>query len=201
MPDMGAKMKRLTCLLFAAGALILGGRASACNGADMFSQAENLAGAQRNLESDFAVSIIGNAVRIDRFIGTGTVVDIPPMIRDLPVTEIGAWAFADNQLTGLTIPSSVTSIGVAAFLDNQLTCVTIPDSVMSIGHAAFGDNQLVSVTISNSVASIGDAAFAGNQLTDVTIPSSVTSIGADAFATNRLTSVAIPNIVKQLEKT
>jgi hypothetical protein len=114
------------------------------------------------------------------------------------VTSIGSSAFANNNLTSVTIPDSVTSIGDYAFLRNALTSVTIPDSVTSIGDYAFDSNQLTSVTIPDSVTSIGDYAFADNNLTSVTIPDSVTSIGDYAFADNNLTSVTIPDSVTSI---
>ena len=115
--------------------------------------------------------------------------------QDNSVTTIGAYAFAFNALTTVTIPNSVTSIGDFAFAYNALTTVTIPNSVTSIGSYAFASNALTTVTIPNSVTSIGNDAFYSNQLTSVTIPNSVTSIGSYAFASNALTTVTIPNSV------
>lgn len=59
------------------------------------------------------------------------------------VTSIGAWAFNDNQLTGVTIPNSVTSIGVGAFYDSGIYSVIIPKSVTFVGENAF--NRYVAV--------------------------------------------------------
>ena len=99
----------------------------------------------------------------------------------------------DICLTDLVIPEaingySVTSIRYGAFANNQLTSVTIPDSVTSIGNNAFAMNQLTSVTIPVSVTSIGLGAFNDNQLTSLIIPDSVTSIGSEAFRDNQLTN-------------
>ena len=157
---------------------------------------------QYDEEKDFEVKIIdnGKAVAIVRYAGIKKEVRIPPAIQNLPVTVIGYEAFAENQLTRVTIPNSVTIIRDWAFQRNELTQVAIPNSVTSIGEGAFGINQLTSVAIPNSVTSIGDHAFAGNQLTSVTIPSSVTSIGKATFVNNQLTSVTIPDRVTAIRE-
>ena len=124
---------------------------------------------------------------------------IPSTKKGVSVTEIGSFAFSNNQLTSITIPNSVTSIGDDAFSYNQLTSITIPNSVTLIGGDAFSGNQLTSITIPNGVTYIGDGAFSNNQLTSVVIPDSVTSIGIYAFSYNKLTSVTIPNSVTSIE--
>jgi hypothetical protein len=125
-------------------------------------------------------------------------IDIPATIGGVAVSSIGQFAFHQNQLTSVTIPSSVTSVGDYAFTSNQLASVTIPNSVTSVGSGAFAYNQLTSVTIPSSVTSIGWGAFGNNQLASVTIPSSVTSIEGYAFSSNSLTSVTIPNSVTSI---
>ena len=84
-------------------------------------------------------------------------VEIPAEIDGVPVTSIGEYAFAINNLTEITIPNSVTSIGDRAFWDcTGLTAITIPDSVTSIGDCAFGScTGLKEITIPESVTSIG----------------------------------------------
>ena len=109
------------------------------------------------------------------------------------VTEIGSYAFYNNQLTSVTVPTIVTSIGESAFQSNQLTSVTIPNSVTSIGTYAFWSNKLTSVTIPNSVTNIGSSAFSYNKLTNVTLGTGLTSIGSSAFSksssSNPITSI------------
>ncbi|MHC6202679.1 leucine-rich repeat protein, partial [Breznakiellaceae bacterium SP9] len=133
--------------------------------------------------------------QITQYKGKGGSVTIPHIIW---VTSIGDNAFANKQLTSITIPDSVTSIGGEAFRGNQLTSVVIPNSVTSIGDGAFYNNQLTSVVIPNSVTSIGDGAFSSNQLTSVVIPNSVTSIGDWAFYNNPLRGQTIPSSVTSL---
>jgi hypothetical protein len=108
-------------------------------------------------------------------------------------TEIRDNAFANRNLTTVTIPNSVTRINYRAFANNQLTSVTIPNLVEIIGTDAFSNNQLTSVTIPNSVREIGNRAFSNNLLRNVTIPNSVNYIAVQAFANNnQLTSVTVP---------
>src|SRR5574344_2470449 len=116
---------------------------------------------------------------------------IPETINGIAVISMSNYAFANNQLTSVTIPDSVTSIGNYAFANNQLTSVTIPNSVTSIDAEAFFGNQLTSVTIPNSITTIGGSAFQSNKLMNVTIPNSVTSMGTYAFYNNQLTSATI----------
>jgi formylmethanofuran dehydrogenase subunit D len=126
---------------------------------------------------------------------------IPPEIHGIPVTKIGKHAFAQNQLTNVTIPDSVIEIGDHAFAGNHLTSITIPDSVTSIGDYAFAGNPLTSVTIPDRVTSIGDHAFYDcKSLASITIGKSVTFIGNSAFSgCKNLTSIAIPDSVTSIE--
>ena len=59
------------------------------------------------------------------------------------MTAIGDWAFSDNQLTSVTIPSSVTTIGSAAFAINQIAVATIPSTVtrLSVSTFAYQSNR------------------------------------------------------------
>jgi hypothetical protein len=107
------------------------------------------------------------------------------------ISIIGASAFANKNLTSVSIPNGVIAIGDRAFYGNQLTSVSIGNSVTTIGRWAFYGNRLTSVSIPNSVTTIGESAFDRNQLTSVIIPDSVTTIGDFAFSNNQLTSVSI----------
>jgi hypothetical protein len=153
------------------------------------------------LEAQFNCTLnADNTYTIERYVGTGGAVTIPPSIAGRSVTIIGEAAFADiGSVTSVTIPGSVTSIGYEAFdFCYGLTSVTIGNGVTSIGEEAFSDcHGLTSVTIPGSVTSIGENAFEwGYGLTSVTIANGVISIGASAFGEcTNLTSITIPGSV------
>lgn len=117
------------------------------------------------------------------------------------VTRIENGAFENwDDLTSISIPSSVKSIGKNAFKDcTNLTKIDIPDSVTSIEEGAFsGCDALTSINIPNSVTSIGNYAFFDcKNLKNVSIPESVTSIGEAAFCgCENLTNINVPVSVK-----
>ena len=121
----------------------------------------------------------------------------------------GAFAYCEN-LTTVTLPSSVTSIGGRAFYNcsgleeinlgnctslesigtdafykcTSLTSITLPAGLQSIGNSAFASSGLTEIDLGNctKLTTIGDAAFNNcTGPTRVTLPSSVTTIGNLAF--------------------
>lgn len=112
--------------------------------------------------TNFTFITNNSAITITGYIGTNTVVVIPPNINGLPVVSVGDEAFWECwRLTNVTIPNSVTNIGFLAFCGcSSLNSVTIPISVVNIGAAAFdGCSSLIDVTIPSGVISIGGGAF------------------------------------------
>ncbi len=69
---------------------------------------------------------------------TGKDITIPAYYNGLPVTAIDYGAFANTDITSVTIPDSVTSIGTSAFENcASLQTVSMPASVTKIGANAF----------------------------------------------------------------
>jgi len=143
------------------------------------------------------------------FTNGGAVVNIPATVTynsiTYNVTVIGDEAFLGNvaageQITSITIPSSVTFIGFRSFQSNLLTNVTIPNSVTQLSNLSFGENPLLTtVTLSNSLTSIPPFSFVSCALTGIIIPDNVTTIGSNAFWGSQLTSVTIPSNVTIIE--
>ncbi len=133
-------------------------------------------------------------------------IEIPEFVvyngKSFNVGSIGEYAFNScENLTSISIPSSVTSIGENAFeYCNGLVSVVIPSSVTSINNKVFYYCKgLTSVTIPNSVISIGDHAFDGcSSLASIEIPNSVKSIGNSAFRCCSLSEIYIPNSVTSI---
>lgn len=122
------------------------------------------------------------------------------------ITSIGASAFSDNQLTDLVIPNSVTYLGSGIASGNPLESLTIgtldfsgvPELVIPNGMFYSTMPTLNSVTLGNNVLSIGSSAFYGNNISQLTLGDSIISIGSSAFANNQITELFIPNSVTSL---
>ena len=113
--------------------------------------------------------------------GIGTCMDteivIPNIYNDLPIKEIGSYAFDYCYgLKEIVIPDSVENIDKCAFYaTDSLTKVVIGDGVANIGsHAFWGCSGLTEIVIPDNVTSIGDYAFAYcGGLTEIVIPDGV----------------------------
>ena len=130
-------------------------------------------------ESYYTVTDVGTA--------TGDII-IPDIFNDLPVREIGEYAFYGcTDTTSISIPAGVTSIGYSAFSGcSSLASVSFAEGsqLTSIGQNAFsGCSSLTSIEIPAGVNSIAYGAFEEcSNLTSIEIPSEVTSIGISAFS-------------------
>ena len=141
------------------------------------------------------------------------------------VKRIANEAFANNNLTEISLPDSLTDIGEGAFYNcASLEKIIIPDSVISIepwafmqckklksiklpnglkyiSHSLFMEcTDLQSIVIPDTVKSIDELAFEEcTALSSINIPESVTSIGWCAFwLCSELKSIVIPKSVKTI---
>ncbi|CAN5377115.1 hypothetical protein BH09ACT1_BH09ACT1_21680 [soil metagenome] len=142
-------------------------------------------------DGDYTYSIANGEASISAFtpaMGV-TTITIPASLGSMPVTDIGAQAFAAKGLTAVTIPDSVTTLGYGAFQYNSITSVDFGTGITSMSIYAFAHNLLTSISLPAGVTSFGNAAFLDNQLTTASIPASVTTIDNAIFAGNAMASV------------
>ena len=90
-----------------------------------------------------------------------TSVEIPANIDNLPVTEIGMYAFQLNTMKSLKLPDTLTVINSYAFgMCRNLTVLTIPDSVKKIGMHAFEEcPALETINFPDHLVETGDYTF------------------------------------------
>ncbi len=124
-----------------------------------------------NPASDFQYEIVGDTVKITRFIGSATVVKIPETIEDRPVTIIGRDSFKQSRdFTAVILPKTTKIIESEAFFNcSWLRHISIPE----------GTNR------------IDEGAFAGCALTEVFLPASVTHFSNAVYQCPTLVSIGV----------
>ena len=110
----------------------------------------------------YQISTEGTYAEVIGFEGDSTDVIINDTYQDLPVTNIGNYAFAGSKITHIEIPDNIITIGDAAFYGCiKLTNVVISNSTVYIGNRAFQNcDHLVNIVIGQNVSTIGQFAFA-----------------------------------------
>jgi sugar lactone lactonase YvrE len=142
--------------------------------------------------NDYTFTSSNGEITLTAYLGTDRNVVIPTQINGLPVTSIGALAFAGQlELISVTIPDGVTSIGISAFANcSSLTHINVDtdnSNYSSMDGVLFNKDRTSliqcpgskagSFTVPQGVTSIGPSAFAGcSELTRVIIPDSVINI-------------------------
>ena len=146
------------------------------------------------------------------------------------VETIGTYAFGEDMIAGVTLPSTLKAIKKSAFNYNALTSISIPTSVTLIEAGVFNYNRLPedqafiykrnrdgsedrttlmsygglkkdNVVIPSSVVTIETEAMLWSGVTSLTIPASVMRIGDRAFSTNNITTVTIQGKSSQTDFT
>ena len=137
-------------------------------------------------------------VKITKYEGTNTHIEIPSLINGDPVTAIGNDAFRNqSDLVSVVIPESIIRIGERAFHNCKgLSEITIPDSVLSIGKDAFnGCYGLRKICLSKKITEIETGVFSEClSLTPIDMPQGVTAINFSAFREcKNLMSIQFPD--------
>jgi hypothetical protein len=148
--------------------------------------------AKESPASDFSydLSSDGQGIVIKGYTGKGGAVVIPAKIEDMPVVEIGEYAFAGalqprnepnnrDAITSIVVPASVVTIGRNAFYRiENLTSATLPDGLKMIPLYLFQYcGKLTTVNLPASLEEIDTGAFFRcGELNNLTIPASLSSI-------------------------
>jgi len=173
-------------------------------------------------------AIIGNNTEGNIIVRNFYGLKLKELVLGNSVTAIDEFAFDSNQLTNITIPSTVIKIGAGAFNNNQLSddqafiykrnsdgtedkttivsyggakrdSVITPVGVEIIGVGAFF-SDIQSLTISEGVKRIEPYACSDfYTLESLTLPNSLEYIGEGAFEGQLLTNITIPASVTTIE--
>ncbi|MDO5556307.1 MAG: leucine-rich repeat domain-containing protein [Clostridia bacterium] len=165
-----------------------------------------------NLNTDekyFDISASGkvtiNLEEVNNFKDEVTTLNIPAIIRGVPVTEICPMAFANfTSLNSVSINSERILIGQGAFSGcSNISTVTILSSNITIGDNVFdGCENLRRIHFGGDITSVGKWAFKDcKQLQSINLPNTVTTIGESAFYNcTSLDTITIPENINTIDK-
>lgn len=122
-----------------------------------------------------------------------TVLTIPSSVK-----YIGNHAFANNNISVLNIDEGVETIGYRAFKWNNLTTLNLPNSLLTLFDGSFGHNKIQTINFGSNLKYIGQAVFFDNQIESLNLPASLETINWYGFYSNPLTTVTIPSNVTNL---
>jgi len=125
-------------------------------------------------EDFFTYLLLDNEITITGYLGSETEIEIPATIDNYAVTEIGTYAFSDNNsLTSVTIPDSVTSIGDFAFKNcSSLAKIDLPKQLDYMGESIFeACSSLKKITLPDDFSIYFAASTGCSALTEIAISS------------------------------
>ncbi|MBQ3597357.1 MAG: leucine-rich repeat domain-containing protein [Clostridia bacterium] len=125
---------------------------------------------------------------ITAFDGSTNVVVIPELVKELPVTSVGAKAFNNKKtIKSVTLPNSVKTIKQSAFANCKLLTTFVGAGVETIGVSAFTACSSLTTFDFTSVKTIENKAFDSANLGGEQYLPSVETIGQWAFSYCRTT--------------
>ncbi len=106
--------------------------------------------------------------------------------------------FVNGSVNGeFTLPETVTEIGSYAFANGNITKVTLHGGVTTLGEGAFESSQLNAIDFNGaSLTEIPARAFYGAKIREVALPDTVTSFGNYAFASSSIRSLTADGLEK-----
>ncbi|MBO5501966.1 MAG: leucine-rich repeat protein, partial [Clostridia bacterium] len=138
--------------------------------------------------------------------GSESQLTIPDTLDGLPVTQIAASAFENNQtIQSVTLPEGLTQLSFAAFQNcASLTDITFPSTLTTIEDQAFeGCVRLQSAHLPEGITHVGSRTFRNcTALTDVELRDSQGSIRAQTFdGCTSLEILTIPGYINEIHPT
>lgn len=159
----------------------------------LFTKLSITASAETYRDYDYTVKTDGT-VRIDKYTGEVTELEIPAKIDGKTVTEIAKEAFSGGAFTSVSIPEGITSIGALAFARcyslESIDVAETNNNYVAIDNVLYTKDMktlvLVPATrtafkIPATVQKIDGAFNYCKSLTEVYIPKSVTDLGESTF--------------------
>lgn len=134
---------------------------------------------------------------------------IPTKVNGVAVKHIAKDAFKystygtkiNTPLKTLTLPEGLITTGYMSFQGNDLTEVTIPSTLEVLGERTFGLNKKLSTVnfaANSNIKILGVESLYDCAIKNITLPEGLEEIGTRALANNKLTSIQIPNSVKKI---
>ncbi len=106
----------------------------------------------------------GTEAYVTGYTGEETEVTVANYYNNVPVTQIGTEAFADKNVTSVTLPDTIVSFGPGAFENTDIASITIPQRVTTIPDNCFRDSEFLTEIVfreGTEISVIGSYAFAG----------------------------------------
>lgn len=125
-----------------------------------------------------------SGVTLKKYTGRDEVVEIPPYIANVPVTEIASCAFQNNQYVAeIRIPETVQTIGNRAFENCiSLKALHLPEGVSKLYSATFkGCTALKEINIPDGIVELKKNTFQQSPLRKLHIGKGLHSVNSDIF--------------------
>ena len=117
------------------------------------------------------------------------------------VVRIAESAFAQQNVTSVTLPNSVIELGERCFWNcNWLKTVTLSEGITELPDYCFDScYRFESIIIPENVTKLGKSCFESCQeLESIILPSNITELGESCFSYSNLKSITIPEGVTEL---
>lgn len=150
----------------------------------------------------FEYKVENNSITILKYSGDKSELVIPETIEEKSVVKINLTLENKEQITSVSIPSSVKTIGANSFKDcTNLTSINLPDTALNISSTAFKNTGYANDALNwqNGILYIGNHAVCFDEVlllnsTNITIPNGTLSV-CDINNLPNLVAVEIPESV------